>query len=71
MESGAFASRVSETLKTMTESHDFWHCDAKHQVAYHRDPRTTKQLQPRYLEVDCREDALEESGGTFLIWFFL
>ena len=31
MESGAFAiaSRVSETLETITESHDFWHCDAK------------------------------------------
>ena len=34
-----------------------------HQVANHRDPRTTKQLQPRYLAVGCREGALEESGG--------
>ena len=29
MESGVFASRVSETLETITESHDFWRCDAK------------------------------------------
>ena len=29
MEPGAFASRVSETLETITESHDFWCCDAK------------------------------------------
>ena len=34
-----------------------------HQVAGHRDPRTTKQLQPQNLDVGCHEGVLEESGG--------
>ena len=34
-----------------------------HQVEDHRDPKTTKQLQPRHLKVSCScESVLEESA---------